>query len=289
MNRSFRTTGKYLRRSPYQAIAASLVLTITFFLISVFLLVTAGSAKIIHFFETRPQVIAFLKDETSQEEVSKLKRQIENLSGVKATTFTSKQEALNIYRQQNKDDPLLLEMVTADILPASLEVTAADPSVLSQVASVFRQNAVVEDVVYQQDVIDRLLGWTRSIRIAGSVLVGLLLISSMTTVFVIVSMKITGRRSEIEIIRLLGASRGQVVAPFLLEGIFYGTIGSFIGWGAAYTALLYSTPLILRFFSSIPLLPVPFVFMLMILAGEVFLGSLVGLISSLFAVKRYLR
>ena len=98
MSRALRTTGKYLRRSPYQAIAASIVLTITFFLISVFLLVTAGSAKIIHFFETRPQVTAFLKDETQEEEVSKIKNQMENLSGVKSVNFISKQEALNIYR-----------------------------------------------------------------------------------------------------------------------------------------------------------------------------------------------
>lgn len=289
MNRSFRTTGKYLRRSPYQAIAASLVLTITFFLISVFLLVTAGSAKIIHFFETRPQVIAFLKDDAQEEKISQLKNQMQNLSGVKSTVSITKQEALNIYREQNKNDPLLLEMVTADILPASIEVTAADPNALARIAAIMKQNPVVEDVVYRQDVIDRLLSWTRSIRIAGSSLVGLLLISSMTTVFVIVSMKITGRRSEIEIMRLLGASRGQVVAPFLLEGIFYGAVGSLIGWGAAYTALLYSTPLILKFFGSIPLLPVPFVFMLTLLGGEVLLGSLVGLISSLFASRRFLK
>jgi len=289
MSRALRTTGKYLRRSPYQAIAASIVLTITFFLISVFLLVTAGSAKIIHFFETRPQVTAFLKDETQEEEVSKIKNQMENLSGVKSVNFISKQEALNIYREQNKNDPLLLEMVTADILPASLEVTAADPLALSQIASVLKQNSLVEDVVYQQDVIDRLLSWTRSVRIAGSILVGLLLISSMTTVFVIISMKITGRRGEIEIMRLLGASRGQVVAPFLLEGIFYGVIGSFIGWGTAYTTLLYSTPLILKFFGSIPLLPVPFVFMITLLGSELLLGPLVGLISSLFASRRFLK
>jgi len=288
MSRALRTTGKYLRRSPYQAIAASIVLTITFFLISVFLLVTAGSAKIIHFFETRPQVTAFLKDET-QEEVSKIKNQMENLSGVKSVNFISKQEALNIYREQNKNDPLLLEMVTADILPASLEVTAADPLALTRIASVLKQNPAVEDVVHQQDVIDRLLGWTRSIRVAGSSLVALLLISSMTTVFVIVSMKITGRRGEIEIMRLLGASRGQVVAPFLLEGIFYGVIGSFIGWGTAYTTLLYSTPLILKFFGSIPLLPVPFVFMITLLGSELLLGPLVGLISSLFASRRFLK
>ena len=289
MSRALRTTGKYLRRSPYQAIAASIVLTITFFLISVFLLVTAGSAKIIHFFETRPQVTAFLKDETQEEEVSKIKNQMENLSGVKSVNFISKQEALNIYREQNKNDPLLLEMVTADILPASLEVTAADPLALSQIASVLKQNSLVEDVVYQQDVIDRLLSWTRSVRIAGSILVGLLLISSMTTVFVIISMKITGRRGEIEIMRLLGASRGQVVAPFLLEGIFYGVIGSFIGWGTAYTTLLYSTPLILKFFGSIPLLPVPFVLMITLLGSELLLGPLVGLISSLFASRRFLK
>lgn len=289
MKRAFETMTKHIRRAPFQAIAAISVLTITFFLIAVFSLITIGTEVVVRHFESRPQVTAFFRDNATESAISDLQSSINKMSDITSAQFISKTKALELYREQNKNDPLLLEMVTADILPASLEVRANSPTVLSQIADIMKSSNIVEEVVYQKDIVENLIHWTQAIRFGGLALVIFLLCSSMLMVVIIISMKVATHKTEIEIIGLLGGSKGHIVAPFLLEGILYGIVGSFIGWGAAYVALLYTTPLILSFMGTIPLLPVPIWFMLLLLAGQLSLGVSVGFISSIFAARRFLK
>lgn len=256
------------------------------------MLITAGSEQVIRFFETRPQVTAFFKDETPEAKILELQTNTRKIPGVTDAKYISKQEALALYREQNRDDPLLLEMVTAEILPASLEISANNPQVLEQIAhmmTVQKDNGVVEEVVYQKNIIDNLITWTKAIRYGGLGLMVFFLGSSIFIVVVIISMKVAARKTEIEITRLLGASTKHIVTPFWWEGIFYGVGGGVIGWGMAYLTLLYSTPLIVSFMGTIPLLPVPIWFMLSLLGLQIAAGMLVGLISSSIAVHRFLR
>lgn len=265
---------------------------VAFYLLSTLILISAGSEQVIRFFETRPQVTAFFKDETAEAKIMELQSNTRKIPGVIDAKYISKQQALALYREQNQDDPLLLEMVTADILPASLEISATSPDVLTQVAQMMtsqKDAGVVEEVVYQKNIIDNLVMWTRVIRYGGLGLLAFFLASAMFMIVVIVSMKVAARKTEIEISRLLGASSGQIAVPFLLEGIFYGIAGGMIGWGMAYLTLLYSTPLIVNFMGTIPLLPVPISFMLSLLGSQIAAGMLVGLISSSIAVHRFLR
>lgn len=289
MNIALHTTFKHLRRSPYQSIAAITVMTITFFLVTIMALVFAGSEKIIRHFETRPQVTAFFTVEAGDETISSLKEKVQAIDGVSDINYVSQEQALKIYQDQNQNDPLLLEMVSADILPASIEVSTHNPETLTHIAQIMKQHQGVEEVIYQKDVVDTLISWTNTIRIAGLVLAFFLLFSSVTTIVIIIGLKITNRRHEIKIMRLVGASKWYIVTPFLLEGSFYGSTGSFIGWGVAYVTLLYSTPIILKFLGTITLLPVSIWFMLILLGSQLLLGITVGLISSLFASRRFLK
>lgn len=289
MKHAFRTMKKHIRRAPFHALAAIFVLTITFFLIAVFTLATVGTEMIIRHFESRPQVTAFFKDDATESAISDLQTSITRISGVANSQSISKSRALELYREQNKNDPLLLEMVTADILPASLEVRANDPVVLSQIADIMKQNSITEEVVYQKDIIDRLTSWTRAIRFGGLALIGALLISSILTVIIVISTKIASHKAEMEIIGLLGGSKTHIVAPFLLEGIFYGAIGGFLGWGFSSVTLLYATPFILSFMGTIPLLPVPILLMGLLLLAQILLGMIIGFFSSSVAANRFLK
>ncbi|MCX6726028.1 MAG: permease-like cell division protein FtsX [Candidatus Shapirobacteria bacterium] len=126
MKQHWRTTWTHMRRSPYQSLAAVLIMFLTFFISTVFVLTAGGFQIVLHYFETRPQVTAFLKDETTSSQIDFLQAELAQTGKVKETKYISKEEALVIYKEQNKNDPLLLEMVTASILPASIEVSTND-------------------------------------------------------------------------------------------------------------------------------------------------------------------
>jgi len=289
MREHFKTAWTHIRRSPYQALAAILIMVLTFFVATVFVLTAGGFQIVLRYFETRPQVTAFLKDETTLSQVDTIKARLAQTGKVKESKYISKEEALTIYREQNKNDPLLLEMVTANILPASLEVSATNISYLGEIAQILSNEPVVEEVIFQEDVVKALHNWTDTLRKVGVGLISTLGLVSLLIILIIIGMKITLRREEIEILQLIGASPWYIRAPFIFEGIFYGIVGAILAWGISYLMLLYSTPFLVEFLAGIPLLPVPIFFMLALLGAEILAGVLIGILGSLLAVKRYLK
>ncbi len=284
------TVAKYIRRSPYQSIAASLIMSLTFLTISVFSILTIISIRVIDYFESRPQLSVFFADTAERSDIEAVRQQLEATGKTESIKFVSKEEALAIYKEQNKEDPLLLDLVTADILPASLDVQAKDATELSTLAQIARGSQMVDEVVFQKDIVDTLVRFTNGLRQIGIVIIGVLVLVSVFVILTIIGIKITVRREEIEIMKLIGASNWFIRTPFVLEGIFYGAIGAIIGWSVTYGVLhFYATPKINSFFGNVPVLPIEPILMLEV-AGVLFLSAiLLGAFSSFLAVLRYLK
>ncbi len=287
--RALKVAFKYIRRSPYQAIAAVLVTTLTFFVAALVFLLGVGSTVILSHFESRPQITAFLKDEVTESEINSLKDKLNSTGKIASTKFISKDEALNIYKEQNKNDPILLEMVTADILPASLEVSANDVKELSSLAEIIKGEEIVDEVGFQKDVVESLISWINAIKTIGAFLFLFLSVVSLFIILTVTGIRIALRKEEIEILRLVGASSWYIRAPFILEGVIYGVFGSFVAWLVSYILILYSSPFLTSLLVGLPLtFPPGLLFNLAYLSGLLLLGGLLGVIGSFFAVKRYL-
>ena len=280
---------KNMRRSPYQSIAAVLVLGITFFITYVFVLLMLGSERILQYFETQPQITAFFQTDTEESAVQQAEIAMRQKNYVKDVKVVTKDQALAIYQEDNKNDPLLLQLVTADILPASVEVSATDIQHLNQIESDLKSIEGIDEVVYQKDIVNSLISWTRTIRIVGIALISMLVVTSIMVVIVITGMKVAAKRHAIKIMQLVGASGWYIKSPFFFEGMYYGIFGAIIGWAGAYTLLLYLTPWLLKFLSDIPLLPIPLETLGIMLGGGVISGMLIGSISSLFSTQRFLK
>lgn len=284
-----KTTWRHIRRSPYQALAAIFIIMQTFFVISLFTFVIVGSAKIISHFESLPQVTAFFRNEARQQEMDAIRQQIEATGKASAIKFVSKQEALQIYQENFKDDPLLLEFVTADILPASLEISTHEINDLAVISEMLRKAPQIQEVVFPKDIITNLTSWTDALRKIGVGLIAVLLLDSVFLMVIIIGIKISQRRDEIEIVRLLGATNWYIRWPFILEGVIYGVIGAVIGWALASAALWYATPHIMSFLRGIPITPFDPIFLLQLLGIEVAFAIILGIFSSFLAVLRYLK
>lgn len=289
MKTHLKTTWHHVRRSPYQALAAIMIMIVTFLAVSVFTILILGSSKIITYFESKPQVTAFFKDEAKQEDIDSLKNQLQATGAVASVKFVSKQEALQIYKEQNKSDPLLLDLVTADVLPASLEISTVQLGDLAPISAELKQNPAVQEVVFQKDVVATLTKWTNAVRFIGLGLIVVLSLVSILIMTTIVGIKISQKKEEIEVMQLLGATKWYISWPFVFEGIFYGLIGAFVAWFVSSIALFFSTPYLEIFLHGIPVLPVPWYFYVGLLGGEFVLAILLGVLSSMLAVSRYIK
>lgn len=285
------TVAKYIRRSPYQAVAATLIMIITFFTISLFLLLSVISVKFISYLEKSPQLSIFFKTSTKVEQIMDMKKQIEVTGKASSVKYISKEEGFKIYQQQNKDTARLLDLVTADILPPALQIQANKAEYLGDIYRLVKDSPLIEDngVIYQKDVIERLIMWVNAIRAVGLGVISVLILESLLIIATIIGIRITMRREEIETMRLIGASNWFIRFPFLLEGMFYGLIGALVGYGLTMGLFFWAKPSLESFFVGVPIFPLDPLLLLNLLSVETATAILLGTFASYIAVLRYLK
>ena len=250
--RLLKLTLHHIRRSPFQSTIAFVTVFICFFILNFFLLINRGLSSVLNHFETKPEITIFLKDGLDQAKVESIQKELASFPEIKEIRYISKEKALSLYKDMNKDNPLLTEMVTASILPASFEISAFNPKVLEDISQSFStKKDIVDEIIYQKDVIESLLSWTKVIRQSGLVLIGVSIFIAFIMIFTLIGMKINNRKDEIKISRLLGASKFYVKRPFLLEGIIYGFFGSLFGFILSFLIIYNLRTVINSFFQPI--------------------------------------
>lgn len=299
MNIHFKTATGYIRRSPFQALSAIFVLSLTFFVASLVAILVYSSSKLLIYFETRPQIIAFLKDGTNDTLISDLQHKLSIDSKIKDVKYVSKTDALSIYKKATSDNPLLGQLVSPSIFPASLEFSVTDLSIAQSTIDKLKSEEIVESVGFTaavggqanlNDVVNRLRTITSYIRVSGIIFTGVLGMASFMVLLITITMRLSSRREEIEILNLIGATQKFIRSPIIMEAIFYACFGVFIGWVVAFIAVLYSAPTLVAYFGEIPILPknigdIVSLFGI-ILVVEIVSGIVLALSGSLLAISR---
>ena len=221
---------------------------------------------------------------------------------IKSVDYISKDQALEIYKESVNNDPLLLGtvtdlgLVTADILPASIEISVGSPDDFDQAVSLLNKSTIIsvtsqgqKEIDFPRDVVEELTKWTRAIRTAGIILITVLSLTSILTIMIIISLKVSSRRPEIGTLKLIGARNKFILRPYLLEGLIYGVVSAFISWIMTYIAILYSSPFLAPRLSGIIAFPIPFLTMVILFVALVIFSAILVSISSFWAVARFLK
>lgn len=263
-NVHLKTALGYIRRSPFKALAATFVLTLTFFVATMVAILVYSSSKLITYFETRPQVIAFLKDSASETDIANLQHKLEAESRIKEVKYVSKEEALSIYKKATSDNPLLGQLVSPSIFPASLEFSVTDLSFAQNIIDQVKAETIVDSVGFTaalggesslKDVVSRLQAISLYVRIGGGVFVGMLALTSFIVLLIIISMRMATRKEEVEILDLIGATKNFIRSPIIIEAFIYALFGVILGWIIAFIGILYLAPSAVTYFGEIPVLP----------------------------------
>ncbi len=299
MNIHFRTALGYIRRSPFQAMAAMFVLSLTFFVATLVAVLAYSSSKLLVYFETRPQIIAFLKDDAAETNVSDLESRLSSDNRVKDVKYVSKEDALSIYKKATSDNPLLGQLVSPSIFPASLEFSVTDLTYAQNLIDKIKSESIVDSVGFTaavggqtslNDVVGRLKVISTYIRLGGGIFTGILGLASFMVLLITITMRINSRREEIEILNLIGATQKFIRSPIMLESFFYAMSGVLVGWIIAFILILYSAPGVVSYFGDIPVLPrdIPGLLTIfgIILGAEIIMGFILATCGSLLAISR---
>ncbi|MFA5776712.1 MAG: permease-like cell division protein FtsX [Patescibacteria group bacterium] len=271
------------------------VMTLTFLVFGLFVLIEVLSQTALGKLEKEAAVTIFFKDDFGESQILNLKSQIEKDKRVYSVKYVSKDDAFNIFKELNKNEPLLLESVTASVLPASLEVRAVKVSLLNTLSDEYSKLEGVEGVKFFKDIIERFNFWRGVLSLAVGVVLVILLFVSFSIVVSTVRTAISLRGAEFEILKLVGASDAYVKNPLIHQGVLYGGVSAFIA-GLVYAVLIFVAlfsgflgSLGITDFALVSSLAVPaWIFAIVLTLVLTLCGALLGYISSTSAVKKYL-
>ncbi len=243
-----------IRRTPYQSFTAFLILLFTLFLAGSLFVSLSFLYGILGYVETRPQITVYFQPRTPENDIFKIRDQLVSSGKILSIQYISKQQAFDIYKQLNKNNPLLLEMVSADILPPSLEIFTKKPIYLPQVAAYLQKQNNVDEVQFQKDIVNRLLTLTSILRKVSILFFAFLILMSIVVLATTTMFKIALKKDEIELLRLLGASNFYIKKPFLAEGIFLGFSAAAISFATIMGIVAYLGPFLASYLRDIHML-----------------------------------
>jgi len=176
-----------------------------------------------------------LYDDATKAEIASLKKELEGIPHVAEVTFVSKTEALNTLKSELKDKTIVEELHT-NPLPNSFEVKADDAANLDAIQQAVYPNGpegksispIISNPFDRQQSSEQIEQVTSALKIVLSVITALLVLASLMLVGNTIRLSIYTRRREVEVMRLVGATRWFIRWPFMIEGVVVGMAGGLL-------------------------------------------------------------
>lgn len=275
-----------VRRNALMAAAATSTIVVALAVAGGGLLVSANLIHLAALLEGQVEVVGFLRDGLSAAQQQDALARIAAVPGVRSATIVDRAAALGRL-QRTFGASSLADLLPANPLPDSIEVRVTEAARTRAVAAAIQQTPGIEEVVFGAPVVDRLVAATRAVRLGGGVAAAFLAAAALLIIVNTIRLTIAARRQEIEIMTLVGATRGFVRWPFLIEGALQGAAAALLTSVlicAGYWFLTARASMSLPFLPMLPgseILPA-------VLAVVWGLGIAVGVCGSEIGLRRYL-
>ena len=215
-------------RNAYLSSVISISLVLLLVGVASMLLVNAKSVS--DYFKENMQISVLMKQTVSDEDALEYKEQLDSERYIKSTTFVSKEQGRKELADQLGED--FLDVFETSPIPVSIDVTLEAAYVSSDSLEVVRAeiagSSLVEEVVYQRSLVDALNANLSRISMVLGVFIVLLLFISFVLINNTVRLSVFARRFTIHTMKLVGATRSFIRAPFLLQSAFQGVFAAFL-------------------------------------------------------------
>lgn len=282
-------TFRSLFRNRFMAIASVLTVTLSMFILGVFLSAVLNINHMASYLENQVEMTVYLKDGLTTDQVMGIGKYLKAQPGMKEIKFINKDQAMKDFRERMGDQQGLLDAINGNPLPASYQMSFQTPEQLKTAAEVVAKYQGVETVQYGKDIIEQLYKVAQVIRLSGIVLIIFLAGAELFIISNTIRLTVFARRREIQIMKYVGASNGFIRWPFLFEGMVIGFLGSgfasLILWEGYKTVVSEMAAAGLVFIPMIPLWPFMGYTTLIILAA----GIVIGVMGSAISLRKYMK
>lgn len=280
------------KRSGLMSYASVGIITVTLFILSLFLLFTTNLKGVSDLLVKRTSIIAYLKDGVSESEIIEFEKTISQITQVSQVVYVSKQEALQKFKETLGEKKDILNNLPSNPLPNYLEIKVGRGDFIweeiSKIAQEIEKSELVTDVDYGQKTVNILAKITHGLKL---IIIGIGIVLCLATLIIIsntIELGLFAREEEITIMKLVGATNWFIRLPALIEGILQGVISGgialFLLW------LLYKFIIIKLWTSDVlfQLIPIKFIPLEFIL-GIFLISALLGCLGSFLSLHYFLK
>src|SRR3989339_95426 len=296
ISRTLKAGFKNFYRNGSLTVAAVSILTLALLIISVILVLSISANLGLKYVQDKIDIRVYFKSNAEEQKIMAFRAEVQRYKEVKSAEYISKNKALDDFKTANASKPDILKAIEAveeNPLLASVNIKATNPEQYDIIAKSIENSNYREDIAsinYQQYrlVIDRFNTTIKTIRKTGVFLFVLFSLIAILITFNVIRMTIFNHGTEIEIMRLVGASNNFIRLPFVFEGGIYGIFAAVISIILLYPIMKVVTPYVVGS-AYVQIIQADFIrYFVLIFIAQLFVGVFLGIISSILAIRRYL-
>lgn len=278
MTRFLKNAYTDIRSNRFLNLITIMTIALSILLVSVFMLFFENAGRVLESWNQGGRAMVYLKADFTPSMLAGVKEQISALGGIRDMQFIHRDQGLERLQKEMGSKTAFVSSLKVNPLPHAIEITMVSYSSFEQVQALAdRVEALdmVDTVEYGQGWLGRFLKLFNLFKMTGYAMCSLFLLIALFITANTVRLSFYSRRTEVEVMRLVGATEGFIKTPFYVEGLFQGLLGGLFGLGILSAGYLTLSSGITQNLGSYVYLDIRFLSwpaMIVILLSSTFLG-----------------
>jgi cell division transport system permease protein len=222
--------GIHLRANKTAFLMTALTITFTMLLFGLFLWLHLNLSVLMGGLQSEIKIFLYLREGLPVTERVQIQERVQAEPGISEVRYISKEEALEDFKKSLEGNELLLRGLGENPLPASFELTVdriyRSSQAMAKLVERLKNIKSIEEIQYGREWVENIEAWLRLFQIVTLSIGGLLAFAVITTIANSIQLTLSLRRDEVEILKLIGATRYFIGVPFILEGALTGFLSS---------------------------------------------------------------
>ncbi len=288
---------KNFLRNGWLSTATIAVMFLALFVLQSLIIFNVVAKTAITSVQNKIDISVYFKSNATEDAILNLKKSLEGLSEVKKVEYVSQDQALAEFQARHQENSAVsqaIEELGTNPLLASLNIKANNPKEYAAIAAYLNNESlspIIEKVSYAQNqvVINRLISIVDTAKRGGIILTLIAAIIAVLVAFNTIRLAIYSNRDAIGIMRVVGASNNFIRGPYIVEGVLYGILAGVLSFAVIVPLITYASPYMANFIPDMNLQNYFASNFLRLLGYQLIFGTVLGVFSSFFAVRRYLQ
>jgi cell division transport system permease protein len=234
------------------------------------------------------EVSIFLREDVTDAQRTAINQALDGNPLVQSKEYETREQAFEKFKVLWRDSPDFIKSVGPDSLPESFRVKLKDPEKYKQFADEIQGQQGIQDIVDQRELLNKVFDIFNSIQVMALVVAAVMAFAALLLVGNTIQVAAYSKRREVAVMKLVGASNWFIQAPFVLEAVVAGLIGSVIGFIALFVGKVVLLDGRLQALTNV-LTPIPNGNVWLMLPLLAAVGSLVSAITAWITLRFYLK